>query len=146
MADRDKPHLIIRTPAQAEPYRPHGLNIETPPLPAPGDRQQHGQRLRDDLQQAEADAADRRRDRPVSVEGALEGIYATFESFPGINLALERLDPTRGKTHPELMSVQESVVGGATVERAAVDRSSAGVPSRRADRMVGGVAASPGWP
>ncbi|MGH3872988.1 MAG: hypothetical protein ACRDSR_16025 [Pseudonocardiaceae bacterium] len=56
----------------------------------------------------------------MSVEGAIEGIYATFESFPGINLALERLDPRQGKTHPELMSVQKVDVDGATVERATV--------------------------
>ncbi len=68
-----------------------------------------------------ADAAGRRQDRPVLVEGAIEGIYATFESLPGINLALERLDPQQSTTHPELMSVQEvDVGGGATVERATV--------------------------
>jgi Subtilase family len=120
MAERDKPHLIIRTPAYAAPYQPIPRAIETPPLPTPGDRQQHGQQLHDDLRQADADAADRRRDRSVSVEGAIEGIYATFESFPGIRLALKSLDPRQGKTHPELMSVRESVVGGATVERATV--------------------------
>lgn len=120
MAERDKPHLFIREPANAAPYRPPPREIETPPLPAPDDRRQHGQRLRDDLQQAEADAVERRRDRPVSVEGAVEGIYATFESFPGIDLALKSLDPQQGRTHPELVSVQTIDVGGATVERATV--------------------------
>lgn len=120
MPERDKPHLIIRTPAQTEPYKPPPRGGSTSPPPALNDRRQHGQRLRDDLQQAEADATGRRQDRPVSVEGAIEGIYATFESFPGITLALESLDPQQGKTHPELMSVQEVDVGGATVERATV--------------------------
>ncbi|MGH3832460.1 MAG: hypothetical protein ACRDRS_18785 [Pseudonocardiaceae bacterium] len=56
----------------------------------------------------------------MSVEGAVEGIYATFESFPGIDLALKSLDPQQGRTHPELVSVQTIDVGGATVERATV--------------------------
>ncbi len=121
MPERDKPHLIIRTPARAAPYQPPNRAVPTSPLTAPDDRQQHGQQLRDDLQQAEADAAARRRDRPIPVEGAVEGIYATFESFPGINLALESLDPRQGKTHPELMSVQEiDIGGGAMMERAIV--------------------------
>lgn len=128
----------------------------------------------------------------MSAEGAIEGIYATFESFPGINLALERLDPRQGKTHPELMSVQKiDIGGGAMMERATVfipqgkinyfldritqyldtvdkdkprnrelvDRIQAvraasiealwtdppqEFPSRRADRVVGGMAASSG--
>lgn len=55
------------------------------------------------------------------VDGAVDGFYATFESFPGLHLALPSLDPRQGRRHPELMSVQEVPVGsGGVVERATV--------------------------
>ncbi len=36
----------------------------------------------------------------------IAGIYITFESFPGVELALTSLDPRRGKVHPELVAVR----------------------------------------
>ena len=55
------------------------------------------------------------------MEGALDGIYVTFDSFPGIELAIQSLDVRQGKVHPELRAVR-TVVGldGQQVERATV--------------------------
>ncbi|WP_197523381.1 S8 family peptidase [Actinokineospora pegani] len=87
----------------------------------PPDRRQHGQQLHDALRQVDADATERRRQREVEVEGAIDGVYISFESFPGVQLALEKLDPRQGALHPELRSVQEVDLGdGVTVERATV--------------------------
>ena len=47
-------------------------------------------------------------------------MYVVFESFPGIELAFERLDPRLGKVHPELRSVREVVVDGQCIEQATV--------------------------
>lgn len=121
MADRDKPHLIIPNPAQAAAYRPPPRAVTARPLPVPQNRRQHGQGLRDDFVQAGVDAQRRRQERTVTVDGAIEGVYVTFDSFPGVELALERLEPQRGKTHPELRAVQEVSRGGdEPVERATV--------------------------
>lgn len=121
MADRDRPHLIIPPPAEAVPYKPPGGGGGAGAPPSPADRRRHGELLQDQLRRAAAAAAERRRTQPVSVEGALDGVYATFESFPGIALALERLDPRQGKRHPELMSVRQIEDGdGNVVEQATV--------------------------
>ncbi|WP_207222477.1 S8 family peptidase [Herbihabitans rhizosphaerae] len=87
----------------------------------PAHRREHGQQLHDALRQVDADAEVRRRQRDVQVEGAVDGVYVSFESFPGVHLALKKLDPQQGTLHPELRSVQEVDLGdGVTVERATV--------------------------
>ncbi|QXF84288.1 S8 family peptidase (plasmid) [Rhodococcus pyridinivorans] len=120
MAERDKPHLFIST-ARAAEYRPPSRDMDAPALAPPPDRAAHGTKLRGDLRQVEADARARRQNIDVTVEGALEGTYVVFESFPGIELALNTLDPRQGKVHPELRSVQEGMdSSGQPVERATV--------------------------
>ncbi|TDV42211.1 S8 family peptidase [Actinophytocola oryzae] len=90
-------------------------------MPTPSDRLRHGQRLRGDLERAAQVATTRRQRLPIVVDGAIDGFYATFDSFPGLQLALTSLDPRRGRRHPELMSVQEiPVPGSGVVERATV--------------------------
>lgn len=102
-------------------YRPYNRGGPSASIPAPADRQRHGQRLRGDLESAALVAATRRQQAPVVVDGAVDGFYATFDSFPGLRLALTSLDPRQGRRHPELMSVQEiPVAGGGVVERATV--------------------------
>jgi hypothetical protein len=44
----------------------------------------------------------------------------TFESFPGVDLALESLDPRQGRAHPELRAVREVTAGGRTFDQAVV--------------------------
>jgi hypothetical protein len=47
-------------------------------------------------------------------------MYLVFESFPGIELALESLDSRRGRVHPELVSVQKVPTPDGEIERATV--------------------------
>ncbi|WP_208865957.1 S8 family peptidase [Kitasatospora cheerisanensis] len=54
------------------------------------------------------------------MEGAVSGVYVEFESFPGVELAVESLDSRVGKVHPELMSVQPVETAYGLVERATV--------------------------
>jgi hypothetical protein len=118
---RDRPHLFVPGTAQAVDYSPPRRAITGPAVPVPADRRQHGQQLHDALRQVDADAEARRRQRDVQVEGAVDGVYVSFESFPGVHLALEKLDPRQGALHPELRAVQEVVFGdGTSVERATV--------------------------
>jgi len=55
-----------------------------------------------------------------TVEGSIPGAHVVFESFPGIELALERLDSRQGRIHPELISVREVGPEGSRVEQATV--------------------------
>ncbi|WP_239135531.1 S8 family peptidase [Actinoplanes derwentensis] len=54
------------------------------------------------------------------VDGAVDGIHLTFESFPGVELALASLDSRRGKVHPELLSVHERTDPTGTIAVATV--------------------------
>ncbi|MFF3567939.1 S8 family serine peptidase [Nocardia jiangxiensis] len=121
MAPRDKPHLIISNPQAAAYQPPKRGNNSSEASTAPSDRAAHGRKLRGDLRRAETDARIRRRALDITVEGAVEGTYVAFESFPGVELALNTLDPRQGNVHPELRCVQEAVDGsGQRVERATV--------------------------
>jgi len=120
MAERDRSHIIIRGEASAEPYRPPPRRIPRRPLPEPPDRGRHGDRLGGELATADRQGASRRELQSIRVEGAIPGIYVTFESFPGVELALESLDPRRGKIHPELVSVRKVTVDDDVVEQATV--------------------------
>ncbi len=120
MQPRNRVHLILRARASAEPYtRPPGGGGGAQ-IPAPTDRQSHIQHLRDQLEEVEATAASSRTDRPYAVDGAIDGVYLGFDSFPGIHLALESLDPRAGRQHPELISVQEVATASGVVEHATV--------------------------
>ena len=117
MAERDRPHIFVRRPAAAEPYTRPPRSIGQRPLGAPADRQGHGLRLAGQLQEAE------RRRRSTRGEGealSAKGIYVTFESFPGIGLALESLDPQHGGRHPELVAVRSVETNDGVREEATV--------------------------
>ncbi len=120
MADRDKPHIFVSTPALAEAYRPSsrgGTNTKPPLL---NDPLSHGQKLRRELAAAEVKGRHRRGEQSIEVEGAIDGIYVSFESFPGIQLALNSLDPQQGKVHPELVEVRKIQSDDQMVEEATV--------------------------
>lgn len=120
MATRDRLHIFVQQEAIAEPYRRPGMAIPRKKLPAIANRRDHGIDLATKLRDAEAQGLHQRETAAVSVEGARSGVYVMFESFPGIELALEKLDPRQGKVHPELVSVQIVYVDNEPVERAAV--------------------------
>lgn len=120
MAPRDRQHILIRQPAQAEPFTPPSRKITGRAHPVPEDRRTHGETLLGALRGADDQARAHRAQSPVDIPQRAEGIYVTFESFPGLELLLEKFDPSQGKLHPELLSVQ--VVGnpGEVVEKATV--------------------------
>lgn len=120
MAERDRPHIQLRGRASAERYRRPGQNIPGKQLRPPDDRAGHGRRLHSELQIASEQGDARRASQTLRIEGTIPGIHVVFESFPGIELAFERLDPRQGRTHPELLSVREVLVDGEVVEQATV--------------------------
>ncbi len=120
MAPRNHPHLFIAKPADAEGYTPPPRNIPGRALPRPPDPGGHARGLLSELETAAEQGRALRRNQEIQVDGVVPGIYVTFESFPGLEMALERLDPRAGRVHPELVSVQVQVVRGEEVELATV--------------------------
>lgn len=104
----------------SEPYRPPPRRIDTPPRPRPANRGAHGAGLGNQLQSAAEEARQRRDAEPVDVEGAVDGIYIRFESFEGVDLALESLDPRGRGARPELRAVRVIRDENRTYEQAVV--------------------------
>ncbi len=75
-------------------------------------------RLTAELEAAEAEGLARR--GVQQAEATANGIYVVFESFAGLELALESLDPRQGQLHPELVAVREVSINGETYEQATV--------------------------
>lgn len=119
MAERDRPHIVVRRRAEAEPYTRPPLAIPTRPLPVPTDRRSHALRLATELQEAEAAAVVQREQRPADAAKAA-GIYVAFEAFPEVELAFESLDPQQGRLHPELVAVRSVLAGDRVQEQATV--------------------------
>ncbi len=86
----------------------------------PDDRRRHGQSLEFQLRSASDEGLSRREQAEIHIPGAIDGIYVRFESFPDVDLALESLDPRRGRVHPELRNAREVVIAGRQVEIATV--------------------------
>src|SRR5207247_7287885 len=120
MAERNRPHILIEGGAAPEAYRPPPRKIEGKALPPPGDRVGHAGGLRSGIESASDEGIDRRSEESIRVSGSLQGVYVVFDSFPGIELAFESLDPRQGKIHPELRSVREVTLDGERVEQATV--------------------------
>lgn len=120
MAPRDRTHLLIPDASAAEPYRRPTGGGGGEEISGPSNRQAHAQRLSQQLQQAQTAAEHQRAGQDFAVAGAVDGIYVQFESFPGIRLALESLDPRTKGPHPELVSVREFSTATGVVEYATV--------------------------
>jgi hypothetical protein len=120
MAERNRPHIHLRGRSAFEPYRRPRRKINPIPFPVPADRLAHGRALLGQLTTAETEAQASRGETGPPLEGTTPGIYVVFESFPGLELALERLDPRQGRSHPELVSVREVVIDGLAVMQATV--------------------------
>ncbi|WP_009472967.1 S8 family peptidase [Rhodococcus sp. JVH1] len=112
MAERNKPHLVIPTPPQAEPFKSvnSGRNGEKT-APFTGDRAAHGRRLERELRAALA---------PESEDEEVTGTLVTFVSFAGLDLALNSLDPLGSGEQPELVAVKEEVTDEGPVQMATV--------------------------
>jgi hypothetical protein len=120
MADRNRPHLFVDGRVTAEEYSRRAGGGSNKEIPVPGDRAGHARRLITALGQADEAARRRRRTTPMPVPGAIPGVYVTFESFPGLELAMTPLDPQRGRVHAELRSVQRQETPEGPVQVATV--------------------------
>ena len=112
MAERDKPHLVIPTPPQREPFRPvvSGRDGDKA-APFAGDRAAHGRRLERELRAAFA---------PESEDTEVKGTFITFVSFAGLELALKSLEPQGSGEQPELVAVKEELTSAGPVQMATV--------------------------
>lgn len=119
MAERDRPHIVVRGHVEAEPYTRPPRAIEGASIPSPADRRGHVTALQGQLTEAEAGGLALREGLAKDAPRA-SGIFVTFESFPGVELALESLDPKQGKRHPELVAVRSVESGGGICEQATV--------------------------
>jgi len=120
MAERDRQHILLQGLASRERYRPPARNIPGGQHPIPENRSSHGRLLRAQLSATGDQGEVRRSAEEVRIEGSIPGIHVVFESFPGIELALESLDLRVGRLHPELLSVREVVVDNYIIEQATV--------------------------
>ena len=119
MAPRDRLHILVRRPAVAEEYTSHAVGRSGPRPPSPI-RGEHARRLTEEARQAERQGIARRAAtaQQMEVTASGDGLYVTFESWPGFELELKSLDPLR--QGPELVAVtargtQENRVQFATV-------------------------------
>lgn len=131
MAERDRPHLFV-PPSRAitTPFTPHGAGGgEGPSLPA-RDRTAHGRRLASAVQDAVDEGAGRKAAsaRAVGMEPD-DGLILQFESFPGLELALESLEDRQAGA--AMLSVRTVEQGDAQVELATVY-----VPDRAVQRFL----------
>lgn len=110
MAERDRPHLIVSAPPEAEPFTSTqgGGSSDKPGFT--GDRADHGRTLARQFEQAVR--------TPDETDTA--GTYVSFESFPGLELALQSLDVQRSGEQPELVAVKDVKTATGTVQIATV--------------------------
>jgi Subtilase family len=105
MTERDRPHILILGRAHTEPYTRPPRAIPGAAIKSPPDRRGHAAALEGQLNAASAEGSALRHELTSKLPQA-SGIFVTFESFPGVELALESLDPKRGRRHPELIAVR----------------------------------------
>lgn len=100
MRKRDLPHIIVPIDPRPEPFQVvggGGNDDDRNPVVNPNE---HGKRLSRELKEALEAAS-------PNGEIEREGTYITFESFPGLELALKSLDPRSRGEHPELVAVRK---------------------------------------
>lgn len=114
MAVRDKKHLFIPIPPTSEPFTLSSSGGGSEPEPFSGDRMVHGRRLRQEFIEAI--------DNPDAGTDAAQttGTYITFESFPGLELALKSFDPQARGEQPELVAVSEQDTPAGNIQVATV--------------------------
>src|SRR5437870_8316008 len=91
-ARRDRKHLIVPTPPQDVPYRPHPREVPAREFPRPADRLAHARALQASLKVAELEATQRRHALGIAVEGVEQGLYIQFDSPESVDLKLESLE------------------------------------------------------
>ena len=98
MAERDRPHIVVPTLPASEPFTLASAGGGSEKEPFTGDRTGHGPSTHSGTRDAFTPAGD---------EAETAGTYITFVSFPGLELALESLDPQSAGEQPELLAVRE---------------------------------------
>ncbi|NNB86453.1 S8 family peptidase [Corallococcus exiguus] len=94
-APRNRKHILVPGPPEAQGYKPHGRKIEvTRPVP-PTSRAKHGKALERALKAAVVEADKRRAEAGIEVHGAVPGLYVQFESQPGVPLQVTSLEDSR---------------------------------------------------
>ncbi|MCA2318083.1 S8 family peptidase [Mycobacterium intracellulare] len=111
MAERDRPHIVVRNLPTSEPFTLASAGGGTEKEPFTGDRPSHGRRLTRELQDAIS---------PPTDEAETAGAYVTFVSFPGLELALESLDPQSSGEQPELLAVRQIATDDGDIQMATV--------------------------
>lgn len=111
MVERDRPHIVVPMRPRSEPF-----TIPTGEGPSDGsgfsgDRRRHGSNLVQEYERAFV---------PLPDVPQSEGTYISFNSFPGLELALESLDVQRSGEQPELVAVREDDFADGKVQVATV--------------------------
>jgi hypothetical protein len=111
MAERDRPHIVVPAEPRSEPFTIPASGGGNDGSGFLGDRRQHGSTL---VQQYENAVA-----VPAGTP-TVGGTYISFQSFPGLELALESLDVQRAGEQPELVAVREADSKDGTIQIATV--------------------------
>lgn len=121
---RDRPHIQIPSESwrMREPYTPFGGGSSQTPGPPPLGRPAHGRSLQSAIENANDQSNQRRQSTTFSITDAVTGMYLEFESFPGVELALQSMESRRVKEsrrHIELVAVTErtETIGDTEVKR-----------------------------
>lgn len=123
---RDRQHVFLRGWAEAEGYTSYASGGGGGDVPERKPAR-HGGKLRSDLRRVTEQAQERR--RSTELEAAATGVYLTFESFPGIELALESLENRRLRRPAELVAVRTEMREDEPVQVATVWVTDEGVAS-----------------
>ncbi|MES2177970.1 MAG: S8 family peptidase [Gemmatimonadota bacterium] len=103
-APRNRKHLVVSAPPEAQPFSPHPRTVKARQFDRPADRVAHAEALGAALGGAVGDAEAERTVAGVNVQGAVPGLYIQFESLSGEELKLESLENKR--LGIELLTVQ----------------------------------------
>lgn len=125
--NRNRRHIPVPTSFRSfQDYKPHSRDFKTKPIPIPtGGRASHASALSMAIKNAADDVIDERKNAAVTVADALPGLYLEFESFPGLDLALqsmEKRDTKDSKRHIELVAAKKESANpeGAKVQCATI--------------------------
>jgi hypothetical protein len=94
-APRNRPHIFLSAPPEAEPFRPYSHPVRARAFERPTDRVAHAERLTEALATARTEGDERRETAAIRVEGAEPGVYIQFDAPRGVDLKLESLEAAR---------------------------------------------------
>lgn len=119
-APRNRPHLPIPSPTQADYRPPIGGGDSKTPAFVPVSRPQHGATLKAALVVAVTKANQRRAEIGFQVHGALPGTYIHFEGQPGEYLKVDSLEASKGVELVAVTSRETTEAEPQTIQMATV--------------------------